>query len=193
MAAFLSELWRSRAQSRYQKAIDTGASKVVATSKLANDIVAISSLKTLTGWCAAHGICVTFCQLEGGMYWSEDKTIKISGRLSPEKQVFFLLHECGHHLIGDKEKHERFGMGYPQTDAKIKRTFHHRCDIVDEELEAWHRGFKLAGRLHIPLSKERFDKTRVVMLKTYFKWAINANAFEGKEDDEEEDTTKVAG
>lgn len=188
MAIFDAELWRSRAQVRYQKALDAGTPKPVASQKLATDIIHIAALGKLIKWCVERNIDVNFCVYEGGFYWPEDKTIKISCRLSPEKQVFFLSHECGHHLIGEAEKHERFGMGYPQDDPNIKRTFHHRCDIVDEELEAWHRGFKLTKRLRIPLNKERFDKTRTAMLKTYFAWALKLDGYKGKEDDDEEET-----
>lgn len=186
MAVFDAELWRARAQSRYEKSLDAGVGKAPANQKLAIDIVHISALRTLISWCTERGIDVNFCKYEAGMYWSENKTIKISGRLAPEKQVFFLLHECGHHLVGDKEKHERFGMGYPQLDPAIKRTFHHRCDIVDEELEAWHRGFKLAKRLRVPINKERFDKTRVTQIRTYFKWALKLDGYNEKDDDDEE-------
>lgn len=186
MAVFDAELWRARAWSRYQNALAAGADKSWATARWDRDVVHVNALATLDGWCAERGIEVKFCKREGGIYYPEDKRIKINGRLQPEKQVFFLLHECGHHLIGDKEKHERFGMGYPQDDPNLKRTFHHRCDIVDEEFEAWHRGFKLARRLHLRINKERFDRTRAEMLKSYFKWALRTDGY-GKDDDDDDE------
>jgi hypothetical protein len=184
MAWFDPDLWRERAWSRYQQA--TGTSRAAATERWERDVTHISALATLVDWCGQRGIEVVFCKRGGGIYYPEDKCIKISGRMLPERQVFFLLHECGHHLIGDKEKHERFGMGYPQDDPNVKRTFHHRCDIVDEEFEAWHRGFKLAKRLRLRINKERFDRTRAEMLKTYFKWALRTDGY-GKDDDDDEE------
>lgn len=187
MGAFDPELWRTRAWSRYQRTLVKDPNKstpVGLRSVWERDVVAIESLTTLVSWCLDRGIDVNFCKHEGGIYYPENKRIKINGRLQPEKQVFFLLHECGHHLIGDKEKHERFGMGYSQDDVSVKRTFHHRCDIVDEEFEAWHRGFKLAKRLRLTIDKERFDRTRAKMLKTYFKWSLRIDGY-GKDDDEE--------
>lgn len=183
MAVFDPELWRTRAWNRYQRAPTSQAT----TARWTRDITAIGHLQVLVDWCNARSIEINFCKREGGIYYPEDKRIKISGRLSPERQFFFLLHECGHHLIGDKEKNERFGMGYSQDDAAAVRTFHHRVDIVDEELEAWNRGFKLAKRLKLRINKERFDNTRVEMLKTYFKWALRVDGYGGKEDDDDDD------
>lgn len=192
MAVFDLELWRARAWSRYQNSLATGSDRQASASRFALDSVNINNLNTLVDWCRAKGVEVNFCKREGGIYYPEQKSIKISGRLAPEKQFFFLLHECGHHLIGDKEKHERFGMGYPREhDPNVKRTFHHRCDIVDEEFEAWHRGFKLARRLHLRIDKERFDKTRSEMLKSYFKWALRVDGY-GKNDDDDDDEETVA-
>ncbi len=186
MAVFDAELWRARAWSRYQNALAAGTDKSEAIACWDRDVVHINALRTLVDWCTERSIEVVFCKREGGIYYPENKRIKINGRLQPEKQVFFLLHECGHHLIGDKEKHERFGMGYSQDDPNVKRTFHNRCDIVDEELEAWYRGFKLARRLYLWINKERFDKTRTKMLKSYFAWALRTDGYGKDEDDDDE-------
>lgn len=188
MAHFDAELWRSRAWNRYQRApVDQ-----VSTARWTRDVAAIGHLQVLVDWCVARNIEVIFCKRGGGIYYPEDKRIKINGRLAPEKQFYFLLHECGHHLIGDKEKHERFGMGYPREhDVNVKRTFHHRVDIVDEEFEAWHRGFKLARRLKLRINKQRFDETRSEMLKSYFKWALRVDGY-GKDDDDDDDDDEEA-
>lgn len=192
MAVFDAELWRARAWSRYQNTLATGTDRSEATSRWNRDAVHIDALAVLVDWCAQRGIEVVFCKRGGGIYYPENKRIKINGRLQPEKQVFFLLHEIGHHLIGDKEKHERFGMGYSQDDPDVKRTFYHRVDIVDEEFEAWWRGFKLARRLHLRINKERFDRTRAEMLKSYFKWALRTDGYGKDDDDDDDDEEAVA-
>lgn len=181
MAIFDAELWHSRAWSRYQNALGVGADRSEAIIHWDRDVIHVNALAILIDWCTERSIKVKFCKREAGIYYPCDKCIKINGRLQPEKQVFFLLHECGHHLVGDKEKNERFGMGYSQDDPSLKRTFHHRCDIVDEELEAWYRGFKLAKRLHLRINKERFDLTRIEMLKSYFAWALRVNGYGGSD------------
>lgn len=183
MAVFDAELWHTRAWSRYQHALSAGVDESKAVIRWDRDVVHVNALATLINWCNKRGIEVEFCKRDGGIFYPEDKQIKISGRLCPEKQVFFLLHECGHHFIGNKKKHERFGMGYSQNDPNVKRTFHHKCDIIDEELEAWHRGFKLAKRLHLRIVKKRFDHVSAEMLKSYFAWALQVNGYESSDID----------
>jgi hypothetical protein len=175
MVLFEPELWRRRAQTRYKRAL-AKAKKAKKKQKLlesyVRDCTQIINLEKLIGWCNSHKITVNFCKLEAGIFYPQENLVKISGRLSPESQLFCLLHECGHYLVGSREKHQRYGMGYQQEDPNIIRTFHHKCDIVEEELEAWHRGAKLATRLGIDVDKSRFDKSRTTCIRTYMKWAI---------------------
>ena len=154
-------------------------SKNAAGLQWAKEFAAITALERLISWCNDRSIGVRFCKAAGAEYDSSTRCIKINCHLLPEKQLYILLHECGHYLIGDKEKHERFGMGYPQHNAgpAIKRTFHHRCDIVDEELEAWHRGWKLGKRLGLRVDKSEFDRLRTSLLKSYFKWALRIDGY----------------
>lgn len=178
MAAFDPKLWKSRASARYRSAVRSGLDKAEAQYRRDTDVAHIDSLAVLVDWCAQRNIEVNFCKSSGGFYYTSNRQININCRLTPEKQVFFLLHECGHHLIGDKEKHERFGMGYShQDDPEVNKTFHHRCDIVEEEFEAWHRGFKLGTRIGISIDKESYDKHRVEMLRSYFKWAVKPGEY----------------
>lgn len=191
MAVFDQELWRSRAQARYQRA-RASQGEDAAGSHWTRDCAHVAALAVLVDWCTERGIEVVFCRRGGGIYYPEKKRIKISGRLLPERQVHFLLHECGHHLIGDSEKHERFSMGYSQDDPVVTQTFRHRCDVVDEEYEAWWRGAKLAKRLRLSIDKESFNRTRAEMLKTYFKWALKTDGYGRDEDDDEDDPEKEA-
>ena len=87
-------------------------------------------------------------------------------------------------MIGDKEKGERFGMGYGKSDdPAVNRTAHHRLDILEEEFEAWHRGWKLALRIGslVEADKMEYDKTRTQMLFTYVKWTAKQPGFENYE------------
>lgn len=185
MPQFDSELWRSRAWARHQRALASSkVQKSSANAKYERDLAAISGLTTLVTWCVEHGLQVEFKKIDAGEFDPEEKLIKISSRLSPERQLFFLLHESGHFLIGDKKKHQRFGMGWPQIGrSKIKRTFHHRIDVVDEELEAWFRGRKLSKRLKLRINLKRFDAFRTEALKTYLKWALKIDGYGDDDED----------
>lgn len=181
MSNFSESIWKERAYKKYKAAISKGVSQITAEKKLKLEFNNIHHLKLLNTWCADRKIEIIFNKRPGGIYYPSGRIIHINGRMNPEKQVFLLLHECGHYLIGDKEKHERFGMGYSTDDPHVKKTFHHRCDIVDEELEAWHRGWRLANRLKLKINKSKYDKTRSKMLQSYFKWAVRADGYGGKE------------
>jgi len=115
---------------------------------------------------------VQFGKKPGGIYNAVEKSITIAGRTAPEKQLYMLLHECGHHLIGFDKCDERFGMGYPYVnDPQINATFQHRIACLEEEIEAWHRGWRLAKRLQLDLKRDQFDKVKLECLRTYIKWA----------------------
>lgn len=131
----------------------------------------IDKMSTVIDWCSSKNITVQFGKKPGGVYNAVDRTITIAGRAAPEKQLYMLLHECGHHLIGFDEMDERFGMGYPFVeDPVVNTTFHHRVACLEEEMEAWNRGWRLSKRLHLQLEREAFDKVRLDCLRSYIKW-----------------------
>lgn len=139
------------------------------------DVLAIQDIEKLVAWCAERCITVTFAKKEDGLYEPETKEITISCRAHPTKQAIYLMHECGHHLIGMKEHHERFGMGYPKVhDPNVVKTNLHRIACLEEEFEAWHRGWKLGRRLALNVKREDFDVVRIDCLKSYMKWAARA-------------------
>lgn len=191
--SFDAELWRARAWNRYQRALNRGSDRQAALRFWSEDVAHVGPLNKLVDWCVERGIVVKFVRRGGGVYYPDARQIKISGRMRPKQQLHFLLHECGHHLIGDRDKRERFGMGYNQVShPNIKRTLHHRVDIVDEEFEAWHRGWKLAVRLELRINKADFDRTRTEMLKTYMKWALKVDGYgDSTDDDDVEENTEA--
>lgn len=135
-------------------------------------------LSSLTTWCTKRGIIVEFKKAANGAFFPDEKRIEINARLKPENQVYCLLHECGHVLIGHKNTNERFGMGYPSSNVpRIARRLTHKCDVIDEELEAWYRGFKLSRRLKFNVDKQRFDAFKSKMIISYMKWALNVGGF----------------
>jgi hypothetical protein len=105
----------------------------------------------------------------------DESNIVISSRLSHSTKVVYILHEAGHALIDSKEDCSRFGAGYPTASTK---TFLNRSSIVFEELEAWKRGWDLAKRLKLKLSKSFYNKKRNEAIKLYFQWALSPKDFE---------------
>lgn len=171
MHEFNKQLWRDRALARFKRSCRK-SSKLKADESWARDVRHIDAISEVVAWCASKGIKVQFGKKAGGLYDSLSKTITMTSHAGPEKQLYMLLHECGHHLIGFKADDERFGMGYPKVeDPHFNTTFHHRVACLEEEIEAWHRGWKLARRLQLKLDRLAFDKVRLECLKSYIKWA----------------------
>lgn len=166
MAQFDPELWRARAWTRYQRVQARDSAR--AAERYLIDTTGISSLEVLVGWCGSKGLRVEFNHEPNGTYTPEEGLIEINCHLFPEKQFHLALHECGHHLIGKKYVKEK-------AEADAATPFHHRCDAVNEEFDAWKRGLKLAGRLKLRVDKPRYDATRTEMLKSYMKWALTAH------------------
>lgn len=157
---FDADEWRVKAKRRAEKQ----SSCVV----LRHDYKNIRNLSILIDWCESRGIEVEFTKDKGGTYFT-DKKIKINYVLRPEKQLHTLLHECGHHLIGDREHGERFGMGYLAA-GHVLNSLTHKVDVLDEELEAWHRGLQLASRLSMKIDQKRYLKIKARYIKSYAKW-----------------------
>ena len=166
---------RTQAWNRFQRHVrhQTKRSPVRgAEAQWFRDMLYVEKLSTVVGWCASKGIQVLLAKKANGVYEPNSKIITLSCRAAPEKMLHYLLHECGHHLIGMEEHHERFGKGYPRGgDPKAELSFEHRLACLEEEAEAWHRGWKLARRLGIEAEREEFDRTRTDCLRSYVSWA----------------------
>jgi hypothetical protein len=176
-AHFDSVVWRKRAWNRFQHAIRSPNRQPAKgpENQWVCDLLHINHLDTVVLWAASKGITVLFAKREHGVYDPHNKVVTITARANPEKQLYYLLHECGHHLIGMEELHVRFGMGYPRgNDPAVNRTFHHKVSCLEEELEAWHRGWKLSQRLGLNLDRAAFDQVRLECIRTYVKWAARA-------------------
>lgn len=183
MPAFQRNLWEERAWARYEKQVSKDpAAGAQARSRLDRDIVAISGLEALVGWCARRGVAVEFTnRRDAGVFSSEEKTIFINSAQTYENQLFILLHESGHLLVGSEKPGAqiRFKLGYPSThDPALRGKFLHRCAILEEEFEAWHRGHKLAKKLEIEIDEERWSLLKAKFLKSYIRWSIKDPDFE---------------
>jgi hypothetical protein len=178
VAGFSLDVWRLRAAERLRRA--TRTRKKLAERRFRRDTRFISGLTIIVEWCQKQGYSVTFGKTErGSVLDTEKKSILINCHFTPESQVYNLAHECGHILIGERPKDERFGMGYNADDPNEKRTLVHRIDVVDEEFEAWERGRKLAGRLGIRIDKKVFHHIRARYIKTYMKWCLKVDGHGG--------------
>ena len=179
MAEFALEVWRSRAAERLRRA--SRAHRAEARRRYKRDLKFSSGIGVIIEWAKKQGYSVKFKSVDGGgEVDDENKVIWVCHSFTPEHQFYVLAHECGHILIGERERGARFSMTSTPTSVTEKKTLHYRIEVIDEELEAWERGRKLAGRLGIRIDKKKFHKFRVKYLQSYLKWALK---IEGYEDD----------
>lgn len=128
------------------------------------------SIKKIEKWLNKKGFSICFRGDTFDFYDDYNKTIYISTRQKKETQLFGLLHECGHLLIQTNPTYKK---NFPITNKVYKnKKFLHtnllKMENLEEEIEAWRRGKKLAERLNIKLNEESFEKTRIECLRSYF-------------------------
>ena len=101
------------------------------------------------------------------------KIIKIYSLNGVESRLFALLHECGHALI--RRNHDSFKAKYPahaeHDGDRRKESAAFRLSTLEEEIDAWKRGWNLAKRLGLSIDRGAWDKQRTKFLMTYVVWA----------------------
>jgi len=107
----------------------------------------------------------------------EVKEITINGRQGTEKQLYSLLHECGHLLV--QQNWNKYEKDYPSTarmncyagHRQLERSPKYKVDIISEEIEAWKRGKTLSKRLGVYINEEGFNTLASQCVYTYITWA----------------------
>jgi len=105
-----------------------------------------------------------------------DKKIFIDKRSSLENQLYSILHECGHILQQQNKLSFDESFKYQhiaKNDKRKERSYAFRVSILEEEIDAWKRGKKLAKRLDIKLDEVKFEKYKAKYTMTYVDWAAS--------------------
>ena len=112
--------------------------------------------------------CVDCCR-------NDAKIIEIYSLNGVENRLFALLHECGHALIRrDWTKFKTEFCAHAEHDGDgRKETKSLKISTLEEEFEAWKRGWKLAKRLNLQLDKDAYTKHKNKYIMTYIEWAAN--------------------
>jgi hypothetical protein len=134
------------------------------TPRAKEDVKYVRAMARVVQWCAKNRVIVDFEHLTDvyGFYDRDDcgqHVIKVDLSMKPQFQYYVLLHECGHYLIDKKRPLDHLLHGYISTnsDEPLLR----ECDILEEEMHAWLRGRRLAGRLRLPLEPKTFEFVKV--------------------------------
>ncbi len=179
MAAFDKVSLQHRLTQRYhraQKRAQTKNARTRAAYWYVVDSKVVADIAKVVCWCQRQKVYVEFYaphptmqeHTPMGALFTEDKTIVINSHFSLRKQLYVLLHECGHYLVNHHNHVLRFKQCRTNNDA---RALVHRVGEVDEEFEAWHLGKTLAKKLNIVLDDKHFHHCMAQLIETYFKWA----------------------
>lgn len=125
-------------------------------------------LDVLCAWAHERNYYISFVRGGDNSICTISKYIEINSRHTKEDQLYYLLHECGHMLVDIN------GSVLDVKEGRVKhasRTSTHKIFTIIEEVEAWKRGYALAGRLKIPINQSRWESVMTRALKTYVNWA----------------------
>lgn len=89
-----------------------------------------------------------------------------------QTRLAYLLHEAGHVLCDRCTDTTRFVDGYHHPRTGRGRSYASAVDLVHEEIEAWHRGFALAGRLGLRVNETVFWRTYGRAVLSYMRCAV---------------------
>lgn len=124
-------------------------------------------LDSIVIWANQRGYEVCFERGGDSCICYISKVIEINSSCDIDKQVYYLLHECGHVLIFNNGSVHDFDL----KRVSSKHTTTSKVYVVIEEIEAWKRGYELSKRLLIPIDKDEWEKAMVRALKKYINWA----------------------
>lgn len=124
----------------------------------------MSDFEQLLEWCNKRHIIIT---LSAGVDSFCSETLEITIKSNNDKiKVYALLHEIGHYLQFVNSPH----LSSRLSDLD-KRTNVYKVFLLEEELNAWIRGLKLAHRLNIFIDEKKYWQYASRCLMSYVRWA----------------------
>lgn len=121
------------------------------------------------------------------MYF-EKKLIVLDTKKSDEVTMYYLLHEIGHIRLLNSKRYEKL-YGYVFSNFS-KASLTYKCAVLQEELDAWQEGLKLAEMLKMHVDRRKWEMTKTKCLTTYLTWALANKTRKKKRKEENEASTK---
>ena len=134
-----------------------------------------TAIDKLINWTHKKGYSIDFDYCVRDEFRPEDNLITVSQRQGLEKQLYSLLHECGHLILSNNE--ELYAKKYPFSakmeslngNKRIERSVKYKVDVLSEEIDAWRKGKDLAKRLKININEESYYSLMSKCVYTYIK------------------------
>jgi hypothetical protein len=127
------------------------------------------AIAELTKFCSTHSWEVIYSDKKENKYYNN--TITLYKNRRAEILYYIFLHEIGHAWMLECDftyqdrypELTRFPLRYATVTYKIAK--------VQEEIEAWEVGRKLASSLGLRVNESKFEKIRAQCLLSYMNWA----------------------
>jgi len=130
------------------------------------------NIDRLIEFCSRHSWTVVFSNKKNSRY--HNKVVTLFAKRKLEILYYVFLHEIGHAwmLECDVTYQDR----YPELVRSPLRyaTVTYKIAKVQEEIEAWEVGKKIAKSLGLRINKIKFEKIRAECLATYMNWAVKS-------------------
>jgi hypothetical protein len=134
-----------------------------------------SGIEELIEWTNKKGYDIEFDYCVQDEFRPDDRMITISTRQGREKQLYSLLHECGHLILQNND--DLYNTKYPSSakmayctnNKRLERSYKYKVDVMTEEIDAWRKGKDLAKRLDIYIEEDNYYSISTKCLYTYIK------------------------
>ncbi len=115
----------------------------------------------------------------------EKKTIHVSKFLDIKYIVCIVLHEIGHILLSEDINYKinyRYSSRILEENSfldseKLHKIYsknrNYRIDLLNEEFDAWRKGYEFAKDNNIKINKNNFSKVKNKCLYMYIKWVVS--------------------
>ena len=141
-------------------------------------------MEKLRVWLRARRVSLDVKRRGEDCFWYEASSgcVEVNGSAPRAERLHAALHECGHVQVwlGRRRHPNRRVAGCSLKELAADagrwkpRSTRRRLATMEEELEAWTRGIRLARRLRIRVNGEAFEASRARALMTYARWAARA-------------------
>jgi hypothetical protein len=138
------------------------------------------SCKKVEMWLRRQGFRSRAAKTHAAMKDATDfdrRVVTYNANSSTRTRLCTLLHEAGHVLIyrSRLRRPQNLVHGRRLADMNVvykKATKQQKLQIMDEEIAAWERGWKLGRRLKLRVARGVFDTHQTRSLMTYVRWVV---------------------
>lgn len=123
-------------------------------------------LRKLERYCNKKGYAVLYNDVNIDSVNFDNKRITLGNHHNDEMSLYYLLHEMGHVVLYNRKKtYKKHYQYFFENFSKTSMVY--KVGILQEELDAWKEGLKLANRLKIKINRRKFEITKSRCIKTY--------------------------